>query len=232
MATIKSNLEKIKERMANAARRAGRDPDTISLVAVSKKVSIDKIKEAIEAGHRLFGENYVQEAREKIIELGDEAQWHYIGHLQSNKAKTAASLFHVIETVDRIKLASALDNSLEKLNKTLSVFIQVNIGHEPQKSGVLPEDMERMLEDVNNRFRFIKVKGLMAMPPYFENPEAVRPYFRQMRNLYENLQEKGLLGLHGPAELSMGMSGDFETAIEEGATLVRVGTALFGAREL
>jgi hypothetical protein len=229
MASIKENIETIHERMAKAAKRAGRDPDSVKLVAVSKRQSVELIQEAIDAGQKLFGENFIQEAQEKITVLPEDITWHFIGHLQSNKAKNAAGLFGAIETIDRLKLAHALEKQLAAMNKKLSIFIQVNIGREPQKSGVLPEDIEpllRQLESLNH----LTVKGLMTMPPYFSNQEQVRPYFRKMRQLANNLQEKKLLGKNGEVGLSMGMSGDFEAAIEEGATLIRVGTALFGSR--
>ncbi len=215
--------------MTAAALRVGRDPGTVRLVAVSKKVPLERLQEAVDAGQRLFGENYLQEALEKINRLPPDISWHFIGHLQTNKAKLAASCFQAIETIDRLKLARTLDRHLMDLDRAMSVLIQVNIGREPQKSGVLPEEAEELLRgmaDCSN----LRVKGLMAMPPYFDDPEAARPFFRQLRHLAAELANKGLLGGHGPIELSMGMSGDFEVAIEEGATLVRVGTALFGPR--
>lgn len=229
MTSIKENLEKLHDRMAEAARRAGRAPDSVKLVAVSKRVPHERIQEAIDAGQRLFGENYLQEAQTKIDHFGKDIVWHFIGHLQSNKAKAAAELFQAIETIDRVKLAKSLEKHLVSLGKVQSVLVQVNIGREPQKAGVLPEDAEQLLKALSE-FRHVQVKGLMTMPPFLE-PEAVRPYFRQLRRLAESLADKGLLGMGGKVELSMGMSGDFEVAIEEGATLVRVGTALFGTRD-
>lgn len=229
--TIKENLERIYERMAAAAVRAGRKPDSVRLVAVSKRMPVECVREAADCGQLVFGENYVQEAEAKIIGLGAHIAWHFIGHLQSNKAKTVAELFHVVETVDRLKLARALDKHSAAVNKILTVYIQVNIGGEPQKSGVMPDGVEQLLENMSG-LRHVKVKGLMAMPPFLEDPEEVRPYFRKMRQLAGELQKKGLLrNEEDPVELSMGMSGDFEVAIEEGATLVRVGTAIFGPRE-
>ncbi len=228
MASIKENLAEIHERMDRAARRAGRTAGSVKLVAVSKLVSPERIKEAVDAGQSLFGENYLQEAQTKIGLFGPEIEWHFIGHLQSNKAKAAAGLFQMIETIDRVKLAKSLEKHLAEQNKVQSVLIQVNIGREPQKGGVLPEDCEQLLKELS-LFPHLKIKGLMTMPPFLE-PEAVRPYFRQLRQMADNLVQKGLLGQDGTIELSMGMSGDFEVAIEEGATLVRVGTALFGER--
>jgi PLP dependent protein len=230
MATISDNLARIRARMAAAARRAGRDPDSVRLVAVSKYVSPEEVRTAFASGQLLFGENYLQEARGKIAQLPSELRWHFIGHLQSNKAAQAVELFEMIETVDRLKLAQALEKHLAGLQRKMLVLVQVNIGGEQQKAGILPGGAEELLRALAD-FPHLEIKGLMTMPPFFDNPEAVRPYFRELRQLSENLAGKGLLGRNGPVELSMGMSGDFEVAIEEGATLVRVGTALFGERE-
>lgn len=229
MSTIRDNLERIRRQMSAAALRAGRDPGSVRLVAVSKKVPLERLQEAVDAGQRLFGENYLQEALEKINRLPPDIGWHFIGHLQTNKAKLAASCFQAIETIDRLKLARALDRHLADLDRAMSVLIQVNIGREPQKSGVLPEEAEGLLRGMAGCSN-LRIQGLMAMPPYCDDPEAARPFFRELRLLAAELADKGLLGGHGPVELSMGMSGDFEVAIEEGATLVRVGTALFGPR--
>ena len=226
---IVDSLAQIRERMAAAARRAGRDPGSVRLVAVSKRVPVERISEAVAAGQLLFGENYLQEAEEKIGQLPPSAQWHFIGHLQSNKAKAAAELFAMIETVDRLKLARALDKHAAEANRLLPVLVQVNVGREEQKAGALPEAAEALLREMAV-LPNLQVRGLMTMPPFFDAPETVRPFFRALRCLSEKLASKGLLGIHGPVELSMGMSGDFEVAIEEGATLVRVGTALFGPR--
>ncbi|MDA8164403.1 MAG: YggS family pyridoxal phosphate-dependent enzyme [Desulfobacteraceae bacterium] len=228
MATIGDNLARIKERMVAAARRAGRDPESVRLVAVSKTVAPAAVKEARAAGQLLFGENYLQEAQEKINSLGPGLAWHFIGHLQTNKAKQAAGLFSMIETVDRLKLARALDAHLAATGRRLPVLIQVNVGREPQKAGVLPEQAGELLREMKG-LAHLEVRGLMTMPPFFDQPEAARPFFRALRQMALELAVQGLLG-PGPVELSMGMSGDFEVAIEEGATLVRVGTALFGRR--
>ena len=227
--SIRENLAAIRARMAAAATRAGRAPESVTLVAVSKYVPVERIAEAMAAGQELFGENYLQEAEEKIGQLPAALKWHCIGHLQSNKAKAAATLFHMVETVDRIKLARALDRHAAEAGRLLPVLIQVNVGREAQKAGVLPEEATALLGEMRE-LAHLEVRGLMTMPPFFDQPEAARPYFRALRELAEALASKGLLGTHGAIELSMGMSGDFEVAIEEGATLVRVGTALFGAR--
>lgn len=229
MNSIAENLDHILGRIEAAVRRAGRPPGSVRLVAVSKGKPASLIREAIGAGHLVFGENYLQEAEEKIAQLGKGPSWHFIGHLQSNKAGAAACLFDCIETVDRLKLARALEKQLARLERRIAVLVQVNVGREPQKSGVLPEETEKLLRALQD-FSHLEVKGLMTIPPYSPESEKTRPYFRELKGLAALLEEKGLLGSRYPTELSMGMSDDFEVAIEEGATLVRVGTALFGAR--
>ncbi|MEA1934430.1 MAG: YggS family pyridoxal phosphate-dependent enzyme [Thermodesulfobacteriota bacterium] len=229
MTAIKKNIRHVRERIKAAAIRAGREPDSIKLVAVSKRKPVELIRDAVNCGQLIFGENYLQESKEKISILGRNLTWHFIGHLQTNKAKAAAELFQVIETVDRLKLANGLEKHLAALNRTMDVLVQVNVGRELQKGGVLPENAEKLIREIS-LCSHLKVKGLMAMPPFLVDSEAVRPFFREMRQIGNDLAAKGLLGRHGPLELSMGMTADFEVAIEEGATLVRVGTALFGPR--
>lgn len=229
MSRVAANLEEVRNRIARAARGAGRDPKRVRLVAVSKKVPVAILREVYDCGQRLFGENYLQEAEGKIAALGPGYEWHFIGHLQSNKGAQAAGLFDLVETVDRLKVATALNRTLEGSGRVLPVLLQVNIGREPQKSGVLPEEAAGLLKQLQE-LPNLTVRGLMVMPPFLEDPEAVRPFFRQTRELAAKLADLGLLPLLAEAELSMGMSGDYEVAVEEGATLVRVGTALFGAR--
>ena len=229
MTTIKENFQHVRERIRTAAIRAGREPDSVKLVAVSKRKPVELIRDAVNCGQLIFGENYLQESKEKISILGRNLTWHFIGHLQTNKAKAAAELFQVIETVDRLKLANGLEKHLAALNRTMDIMVQVNVGREPQKGGVLPENVEKLILDIS-LCSHLKVKGLMAMPPFLVDSEAVRPFFREVRRIGKDLAAKGLLERHGPLELSMGMTGDFEVAIEEGATSVRVGTALFGPR--
>lgn len=230
---LRENLIQIKKRISAAASRAGRSPADIQLVAASKGVAADGVIEAIEAGHTVFGENYVQEAFEKIPHIqqlaGPKATFHFIGRLQSNKAKKAVQLFDLIETVDSVKLGLALEKHCAALNKTLDAFVQVNIGAEKQKSGVASAECEKLLRGLVS-CQFLHITGLMIMPPNTNDPDEVRPFFQQLRRLSETLTAEGLLGRHGPVQLSMGMSNDFEVAIEEGATVVRIGTALFGAR--
>jgi pyridoxal phosphate enzyme (YggS family) len=190
---------------------------------------IEAVKEAYLCGQAIFGENYLQDARKKIEQLDDSLQWHFIGHLQSNKAGMAAELFQVIETVDRLKIAKVLNRHAGELGKTLDILIQVNVGEEPQKSGILPDKAEELLKQIRP-LPNLKIRGLMTMPPYGRDPEASRPWFRALKQLSVQLAEKELFDNNDSVELSMGMSGDFTVAIEEGSTLIRVGTAVFGPR--
>ncbi len=226
---IDRNLQDIRQKITETAIQCGRDPATIRLVAVSKKFPASHIQEAIQAGQFLFGENYIQEASQKKTEIGDTASFHFIGHLQSNKAKLAAQIFEMIETIDRYKLAAALDKELKYLGKTLDVLVQVNIGQEPQKSGVLPQDTEELLKQLL-LLSNLKVRGLMTIPPYSDNLEHTRPHFKALRLLAEEMQRKNYFSDNTCVELSMGMSSDYTVAIEEGATFIRIGSALFGHR--
>jgi hypothetical protein len=229
MSAIKENLEKIKARIEAAALRAGRDPQSVRLVAVSKKIAPPLIEEAMAWGQTLFGESYMQEAKEKISRLPAAAQWHFIGHIQSKKARDAATLFDLVHTVDRLKLAQALDKHAGLAGRTLSVLVQINVSGEAQKEGVAPAAAEALLA-ATGELPNLRLRGLMTMPPFMDNPEDVRPFFRTLRQLAEHFAAKGYFDRHDGFELSMGMSGDFEVAVEEGATLVRVGTAIFGPR--
>lgn len=230
MGTVAENIEVIRTRMRAAAQRVGRDPHSVRLVAVGKHQPLEAIREAMAAGQTVFGENYLQEAEAKIAALGQSAAWHCIGHLQSNKARIAAEIFDCIETVDRLKLAKALEARLAELGKIMPVLVQVNVGGEAQKAGVAPEEAGQLCRALQ-QFPHLSLQGLMTMPPFVEDQEESRGYFRRLRLLGEELAAQGFLGRQGVVELSMGMSGDFEVAIEEGATLVRVGTALFGERD-
>jgi len=229
MAVIRDNLAHIAETIAQTANKAGRSPEEITLVAVSKTIGIDLIQEAMDNGQMLFGENYLQEAADKIPAVPPAVTWHFIGHLQSNKARQAVELFHVIETVDRWKIAQALDSHARSLKKPMSVLLQVNVGREKQKSGVLPEETETLLRQVAQETE-LRVLGLMTMPPFSSDPEKSRPYFKELRKLAQRLATLNLFADNAHVQLSMGMSHDYPVAIEEGATLVRIGTALFGPR--
>jgi PLP dependent protein len=226
---IADNLQTVRRNIHTIAERCGRTPEGIRLVAVTKTFPVTALKEAMASGQFLFGENYIQEAEEKYPELDDRVQLHFIGHLQSNKAHIATRIFSMIETVDRLKLALALNRHLVQSGRTMDILIQVNIGREENKSGVAPEDAENLLRQIAPLVT-LRIRGLMTMPPFFEEPEKVRPYFRELRHLAENLQNKNLFYDNHYVELSMGMSNDYPVAIEEGATLIRVGTAIFGHR--
>jgi pyridoxal phosphate enzyme (YggS family) len=218
MLDIRANLGRVQEAVARAGARAGRSPDHVLLIAVSKTVEAERIRLAVEAGVAALGENRVQEAKEKIARLGHPVPWHLIGSLQTNKARDAARLFDWIHSVDRIELAQEL--SRRAGDRVLNVLLQVNLGDEPQKGGVAPEEVKRLAESVAG-LPGLRVRGLMAIPPAAENPEHTRPHFRRLRELRDEL---------GFEHCSMGMSADYEIAIEEGATMVRVGTAIFGPR--
>lgn len=227
---MKENLERINKRIDDAATGCGRNPETIRLVAVSKTVGADRVREAIDAGAVILGENYIQEAREKFDALIDRhVQWHFIGHLQSNKAKYAVRMFDLIHSVESIKLATALDKEARKNGKVQDILIQVNISREETKSGIPEVGAVELITQIS-RLDHIRVKGLMTMPPFFDAPEQARPFFRQLARLRDRIAAHSIPGV-SMAELSMGMTGDFEVAIEEGATLVRIGTAIFGARQ-
>ncbi|WP_446008556.1 YggS family pyridoxal phosphate-dependent enzyme [Candidatus Electrothrix sp.] len=226
---ICANLEYIRSIIEKTAQKCGRDPQEIKLVAVSKRMPAAMITEAQQCGQILFGENYLQDAEAKIQQLPSSLRWHFIGHLQSNKAKMAAELFQMIETVDRLKIARALDRHAEAFMKKLDILIQINVGREPQKSGILPEDALELLQALQPLTN-LRIRGLMTMPPYGREPEESRPFFQTLKKLSLELADKSLFYDNKTVELSMGMSGDFTVAIEEGATLVRVGTAIFGTR--
>ena len=235
MNDIKPKLQEIKERIRKAAQKSNRDPESVRLVAVSKTVPIETIQKAIEAGVTILGESYIQEARAKINAASlppASASWHFIGHLQTNKAGYAVRLFDLIHSVDSLKLAHALNREAGKINKIQAVLIQVNIAEESTKSGIETQEARKLIAEIGTLSN-LKVKGLMTMPPYFNNPEKARPYFDDLRLLSDEIQKNicaDLVPNISMGELSMGMSGDFEVAIAAGATLVRIGTAIFGER--
>jgi hypothetical protein len=225
---IRKNLDDVQRRVLDACARAGRDPGEVKLVAVTKNVDVDRIREAMACGIRRFGENYVQEALPKIRALGPGAEWHFIGHLQTNKAKYAVGQFHMIHTVDRLSLAQELDRRSAQA-APLPILIQVNVSGEETKSGTPPEALADLLSGLV-RFPHLRIRGLMSMAPFFDDPEVARPTFRALREWRDRLRDMVSFP-HSMDELSMGMTGDFEAAIEEGATFVRIGTALFGPRQ-
>ncbi len=226
-------MNAINERIAAACQRAGRDFFEVTMVAVSKTVEPARIRQAIECGVRVLGENRVQEAASKIPELAavtaeHKIEWHLIGHLQSNKARRAVELFSVIQSVDSLKLATRLNDIANESGRRLPIFIEVNLGGEGSKSGVAPNEVLPLCEQAS-KLPHLELRGLMAVPPYLDDSEQVRPFFLRLRGLRDEAQRAGIVGEEFK-DLSMGMSNDFEVAIEEGATLVRIGTALFGTR--
>lgn len=220
---LAENIRSVSSRIKAACQRAGRDPSDVNLVAVSKTHPPEIIREAMASGLTVFGENKVQEAESKIAELGRQGlEWHLIGHLQSNKARRAVELFDVIQSVDSTELAQRLDRICGETGRnSLPILVQVDLAGEATKSGIPAAEFPRLI-DVIATCKHLSLKGLMMLPPYFDDPEATRPYFRRLRDLRDRLMPGG--------ELSMGMSHDFEVAIEEGSTTVRVGTAIFGER--
>jgi len=220
MTDIRANLDRVRERVAKAAERAGRRPSDVLLVGVSKTVEVARIRQAIEAGVPALGENRVQEAKEKVAEIGRPVPWHLIGHLQTNKVRDAVELFDVIHSLDRLDLAKELDKRARARGRAIDTLVEVNVAGEASKGGVGPDGLGRLLDAVA-ALSSVKVRGLMAIPPEAKEPDDSRVWFRALRKLGEH---------YSFTELSMGMSGDFEVAIEEGATLVRVGTAIFGPR--
>jgi hypothetical protein len=229
-ANIRENIARVEERIAAACRRSGRRREDIRLVAVSKTHPPELIRAAFAAGLRDFGENRVQEAKSKRLALADlNVNWHLVGHLQSNKARVARELFHWVHSLDSLHLAEKLAQAAAPGSARLPVLIEVNLGGETSKAGVLAGEVAALAEQIAP-LETLELRGLMVIPPFLENPEDVRPYFRQLRALAGDIEGRNLPNV-SLRELSMGMSHDFEVAIEEGATMVRVGTAIFGGRQ-
>lgn len=225
--SIRANLERVRERIARAIERAARQPEEITIIAVSKTFPVQAIRTAHELGLAHFAENRVQEFEEKQPKLGDlDVVWHFIGHLQRNKVRRAVHLFHRIDGVDRLTLAEMLEAEAAAQEKRVPVLIEVRLSEEPTKTGIAPDSLRALAERVTS-FSNLRLRGLMGIPPYFEDPECTRPYFRSLRQLKDELSRH--LGTPLPV-VSMGMSHDFEIAIEEGATEIRLGTAIFGER--
>jgi pyridoxal phosphate enzyme (YggS family) len=218
---VSDNINLVRQRMAAAAARAGRSPDDVTLIAVSKAIEPECIEAALAAGQTLYGESKIQEARAKIPLISGRARWHLVGHLQTNKARDAAALFELIHSVDSLKLAVELDRWAERAGKTQAILLEVNVSGEASKFGLKPEDLESTVVEINKLSR-LEVQGLMTIAPFAEDAGRARPYFRRLRELRDTL---------GLRELSMGMTHDFQVAIEEGATMVRIGTAIFGERK-
>ena len=204
-------------------------PAGVTLVAAAKTRSPDEVRRAVDAGIQIIGENYVQEAEDAFAALGRIARWHFIGHLQKNKVKKAVPIFDIIETVDSLKLGQQIDRECEKLDKNMPVLVEINSGREPQKSGVLSEDAEKLVRDLSE-LSHIHVQGLMTMGPRFGDPELARPYFQETKHLFDRLSKLAIENVE-MRYLSMGMSNTYEIAIEEGANMVRIGTRIFGERK-
>lgn len=228
MNDITANLTLIRARISEACAKAGRGPEQVRLIAVSKVKPANMVEAAFRAGQELFGENYVQEFQQKADQVSSPVCWHFIGALQSNKVKYLRGRVAMIHSVDRLSLAREIDRQWAKIDRNVDILLQVNIGDESSKSGCAPEELAQLAGAISH-LQQVRIRGLMCLPPHSDNPEEVRPYFRRMRQLAEQVSHLGLPGVE-MAELSMGMSDDFPVAIEEGATLVRIGTAIFGAR--
>jgi PLP dependent protein len=226
---IRDNIDNLRTKIGDIAERCGRNRQDVRLVAVSKRFPVKAILEAQNAGQVVFGENYIQETKEKYDELRGEVQFHFIGHLQSNKAAVAAQICSMIETVDRIKLAKILNNQLRKLNKKLDILIQVNIANDNSKSGISPQQADQLVQAIHE-LEMLRPLGLMTMPPFSDDPEDSRIHFKNLKELADDLGNKKLFFDNSKIELSMGMTNDYHVAIQEGATLVRIGTAIFGQR--
>lgn len=229
MVDVAANCREVLHRIGEAAAKCGRDPQSIQLLAASKAQSAARIQEAIAAGIRLFGENYVQEAKAKKAAIQAAVEWHMIGHLQRNKVRGALELFDLIQSLDSVELARELDKEGRRRNRVVRVLVEVNLGGEESKSGVAKEEVAALLQEAG-ALSHLSVEGLMAIPPFREDPEETRPYFRALRELREDLMELKIPNVD-LRELSMGMTHDYTVAIQEGATLVRIGTAIFGPRE-
>jgi hypothetical protein len=228
MTEIKVNVARVRERVAAACRRCGRAPDDVKLLAISKTFPPESIRAAYEVGLRDLGENRVQEAKAKRPALADlSITWHLVGHLQTNKAKAARELFHWVHSVDSFRLAQKLDQAAAPGGR-LPILLEVNLGGEESKAGVGAPEIAQLAEQIS-QLATLEIRGLMVIPPFFDDPEQVRPYFRRLRELAQEIDARGIANV-SMRELSMGMSNDFEVAIEEGATIIRVGTAIFGPR--
>ena len=228
MSVIGDNIREIRENIAEAALRSGREPSEVRLMAVTKTVDDDRILEAIEAGVDIMGENYIQEAKRKIEMMDVDVKWHMIGHLQSNKAKYAVRLFDMIHSVDRMKLAVELDRLSAAAGRVTDILVEVNVSGEESKNGISANEAPDLISQIS-LLDNLSIRALMTMPPWFDDPEDARPFFVALRELRDKIIAEDIEGVE-MRELSMGMSGDYRVAVEEGATIVRIGTAIFGAR--
>lgn len=225
---VSENIESIRERIRNACIRSGR-PDDVKLMAVTKTVDTARIMEAINCGIKVIGENRVQEIEKKFLEIGSQVEWHMIGHLQTNKVKYIVDKVSMIQSVDSLKLAQEINKQFGKRRRIIDVLVEINIGKEPNKHGIDPDSAAEFTESVG-KFENLRVRGLMTVAPALEKSESVRPYFKKMKQIFDQLRSKQMENISMDF-LSMGMTGDFETAVEEGANMVRVGSGIFGQRK-
>ena len=228
--TVRANIARIRNTIADAALRSGRNASDVRLMAVTKTVGDDLIMEAIEAGVDVIGESYIQEAKRKIEKMGRNIEWHMIGYLQSNKAKYAVKLFDMIHSVDRMDLAHELDRRAKAADRVMKILIEVNVSGEESKSGVPRKNTIQLIKDIAS-LNNLSIQGMMTMPPWFDEPEDARPYFIALRELRDRIIDENMERVE-MRELSMGMSGDYEVAVEEGSTVVRVGRSIFGERPM
>jgi len=230
MSEVRENILRVRERIAAAAARAGRDPAGVRLMGVTKTVGDDRIRQAIEAGIDIIGENYVQEARRKIELMGKSVEWHFIGHLQTNKAKYAVRLFDMIHSVNRVSLAEELNRRAAAAGVVCRVLIEVNLAGEESKSGAAPEEAPGLIRAIAAGMPSLSIQGLMTMAPWYDDPERARPCFAGLRMLRDRIAAENIPNVT-LRDLSMGMTDDFEVAVEEGSTIVRIGRAIFGERK-
>jgi pyridoxal phosphate enzyme (YggS family) len=226
--SVRENLEHVREQLAKACTRVGRKPEEVRLVAIAKTKPAEMLREAFAAGQKIIGESYVQEFVDKVEMITEPVEWHFVGGLQINKVKYLRGKVALIHSVDRLHLAEEIDRQWGKIGETADVLIQLNLGHEITKSGTSEEELETLVREIV-MLPNVRIRGLMTLPPYFDDPEEVRPFFRHLRELARHIDRLAIPGVE-MRELSMGMTHDFEVAIEEGATLIRVGTAIFGMR--
>ncbi len=227
--SVRENLEHVREQVAAACVRTGRSPEDVRLVAIAKTKPVETVREALAAGQTIIGESYVQEFADKVAAIGEPVEWHFVGALQTNKVKYLRGKVALIHSVDRLHLAEEIDRQWGKIGETADILIQLNLGHEASKSGTSEEELEVLVRKIV-QLPHVRIKGLMTLPPYCDDPEEVRPFFRELRELGQYIAGLNIPGVD-MREFSMGMTHDFEVAIEEGATLIRVGTAIFGARQ-
>ncbi len=229
MSKVEENIRAIKQKIAAAAGRAGRRPEEIKLMAITKTVPDELVRQAVAAGVDMIGENYVQDAQRRIEKVATTIPWHFTGHLQTNKARYAVRLFSMIHSLDRIDLARELDRRAGEARRKIEVLIEVNIGGEKTKSGVRAENLIPLIRETAD-LAHLSIRGLMTIPPWSADPRETRPFFRELRQLRDSIIKENIPNVE-MAELSMGMSDDFETAVEEGATIIRIGRAIFGPRQ-